>query len=177
MNVDNVYLTDNLNENIYMKILKEYSLLKDYHDRLLMLRLLKSLYDLKQSEYIWNKKFKAALIFIDFESISADNCVFINYNTSVIIFLYIDDLLLFARKLSAIDNVKWLLKRHFKIKNLDKFNMILSIQIKWERDWISINQSAYIKVFLKEYSLKNCKAVIIFINDYKTLTLFTNSEL
>ena len=92
------------------------------------------------------------------------------------IFLYIDDLFLFIRKLSAIDNIKWLLKRHFKIKNLDESDMILSIQIKWERDWISINQLVYIKVFLKEYDLKNYKAVVIFINDYKTLTSSTDSE-
>ena len=160
-----------------MKIFKEYSLLKDHHDKSSVLRLLKSLYSLKQSEHIWNKKFKAALIFMSFKSISTDNCVFINYNTDVIISLYIDNLLLFARRLSAIDDVKWLLKRHFKIKNLDKPDTILSIQIKWERDWISINQSVYIKVFLKEYNLKNCKAIITLINDYETFTLSTNSVL
>ena len=52
MNINNMYLVSNLNKNIYMKILKEYSLLKDYHDKLSVLRLLKSLYSLKQSEYI-----------------------------------------------------------------------------------------------------------------------------
>ena len=128
--MNNAYLADNLNKNIYMKILKEYNLSKDYCDKLLALRLLKSLYSLKQLEYIWNKKFKAVLVFISFELISADNCVFINYNTDVIISLYIDNLLLFTRKLSTIDNIKQLLKRHFKMKNLDKSNIILSIQIK-----------------------------------------------
>ena len=34
----------------------------------------------------------------------------------------------------------------------------------------------YIKVFLKEYDLENCKVIIIFIDDYETLTLSTNSE-
>ena len=43
------------------------------------------------------------------------------------IFLYINNLLLFTRKLSAIDDVKQLLKRYFKIKNLDKSDIILSI--------------------------------------------------
>ena len=47
MNINNTYLADNLNKNIYMKILKEYSLLKDHHGESLMLRLLKSLYSLK----------------------------------------------------------------------------------------------------------------------------------
>ena len=134
MNMNNIYLVSDLNKNIYMKILKEYSLLKDHHDESSVLRLLKNLYDLKQSEYIWNKKFKAALISISFESISTNNCIFVNYNTDVMISLYIDNLLLFARKLSAIDNIKQLLKRHFKIKNLDESNIILNIQIKQERD-------------------------------------------
>ena len=62
------------------------------------------------------------------------------------------------------------------MKDLDESDMILSIQIKWERDWISINQSAYIKVFLKEYDLENCKAVVILIDNYETLTLSINSE-
>ena len=52
MNVNNTYLANNLNKNIYMKILKEYNLLKDHCNKLLTLRLLKSLYSLKQSEYI-----------------------------------------------------------------------------------------------------------------------------
>ena len=67
---------------------------------------------------------------MSFKLINTDNYIFINYDTDVMISLYIDNLLLFTRKLSAIDNIKQLLKKHFKIKNLDKFNMILSIQIK-----------------------------------------------
>ena len=35
-----------------MKILKEYSLSKDHCDKSLILKLLKNLYSLKQSEYI-----------------------------------------------------------------------------------------------------------------------------
>ena len=130
MNMNNTYLVSDLNENIYMKILKEYNLSKGHCDKSPALRLLKNLYDLKQSECIWNKKFKVTLVFMSFESISANNCVFVNYDTDVMIFLYVDNLLLFVRKLSAIDDVKWLLKRHFKMKNLDESDMILGIQIK-----------------------------------------------
>ena len=43
---------------------------------------------------------------MSFKSISADNYIFINYDTNVMISLYIDDLLLFIRKLSAINNIK-----------------------------------------------------------------------
>ena len=50
--MNNAYLTDDLNENIYIKILKEYNLLKDHCDKSPALRLLKNLYNLKQLECI-----------------------------------------------------------------------------------------------------------------------------
>ena len=50
--MNNIYLISDLNKNIYMKIFKEYNLLKDYYNKLSILRLLKSLYSLKQSEHI-----------------------------------------------------------------------------------------------------------------------------
>ena len=47
--------------------------------------------------------------------------------SKILISLYVNNLLLFVKNLSIIDNVKQLLKKHFKIKNLDKFNIILDI--------------------------------------------------
>ena len=52
MNINNIYLANDLNKNIYIKIFKEYNLLKDHCNELLVLKLLKSLYNLKQLEYI-----------------------------------------------------------------------------------------------------------------------------
>ena len=50
--MNNTYLANDLNEDIYIKILKEYNLSKDHCSKSPALRLLKSLYDLKQSEHI-----------------------------------------------------------------------------------------------------------------------------
>ena len=47
-----MYLISDLNENIYIKILKEYSLLKDHYNESLVLKLLKNLYSLKQLKHI-----------------------------------------------------------------------------------------------------------------------------
>ena len=50
MNVNNIYLVNNLNKNIYIEMFKKYSLLKNYYNKLLILKLLKTLYNLKQLE-------------------------------------------------------------------------------------------------------------------------------
>ena len=76
---------------------------------------------------------------MSFRSISTDNCVFVNFDTAVIILLYVNDLLLFTKRMSAIDNIKQQLKKHFKMKDLGESDTILSIQIKWGKVWISIN--------------------------------------
>ena len=52
MNVDNAYLADHLNEKIYMKLPQRYTLSKSYKSRSPALKLLKELYDLKQSDCI-----------------------------------------------------------------------------------------------------------------------------
>ena len=177
MDVNNVYLTENLDKEIYMKLPKEYNLPKNYSCNLPVWKLCKGLYGLKQSGRIWNKRFKSALTDMGFGPISADNCVFINFDIRVIISLYVDDLLLFVKKVKAIENVKWQLKNHFRMKDLDELNIILSIQIKWEKGCISIDQGVYIRAFLKEYSLDNSKAVTTPINDYEALTPATDSDL
>ena len=50
MNINNIYFISNLNKNIYIKIFKKYSLSKNSHSKSLVLKLLKNLYNLKQSE-------------------------------------------------------------------------------------------------------------------------------
>ena len=139
MDVNNTYLTKNLDEEIYMKLSKEYNLSKNYSYNSPVWKLHKSLYDLKQSEWIWNKWFKSVLTDMSFEPISTNNCVFINFDIRVIISLYVDNLLLFTKKVKAIENVKWQLKNHFRMKDLDESDIILSIQIKWEKGCISID--------------------------------------
>ena len=43
---------------------------------------------------------------MSFKLISADNYVFVNFDTNVMISLYVNNLLLFTRKLSVIDDIK-----------------------------------------------------------------------
>ena len=176
MDVDNAYLAGHLNEEIYMELPQGYTLPKGYKGRSPALKLLKGLYGLKQSGRIWNKKFKAALADMSFRPISADNCVFANFDTAVIISLYVDDLLLFTKRMSAIEDVKQQLKKHFKMKDLGEPDTILGIQIKRGKGWISINQPVYIKTFLTEYGLENCKAVTTPIDGYEALTPSNNSD-
>ena len=52
MNVDNAYLTGHLNKEIYIELSQGYTLSKSYKSRSPALKLLKELYNLKQSDCI-----------------------------------------------------------------------------------------------------------------------------
>jgi hypothetical protein len=68
------------------------------------------------------------LIRLDFQSISADLCIFVN-GKGLIIGTWIDDLIITGRNLSDIKKFKTEFGKIFKIKNLEKLKKILSIKI------------------------------------------------
>ena len=61
--------------------------------------------------------------------LSEDNSVFLNQNSEIIIALYVNDLLIFAKKLRAVLNIKKKLKNVYKMKDLSETNVCLGIQI------------------------------------------------
>ena len=66
-----------------------------------VLLVLQSLYRLKQSANLWNKRIKRMVKTLGFDPIYTDTSIFIN-KRGIIIRLYIDDLLIFAKNESEI---------------------------------------------------------------------------
>ncbi len=125
MDIQNAYLKDDLNETIYMEILQGYTFLQKQHQWDYILRFLRFLYGLKQSNREWNKKAKKYLKSIEFEPITADNCFFFNKSTYVIIALYVDALLIFAKSMTSTNTVKSQLFNEYKMKDIGKTSFIL----------------------------------------------------
>ena len=101
--------------------------------------------------------------------LSEDNSVFLNWTSRVIIALYVNNLLIFVKKLRAVLNIKKELKKFYNIKNLSKANVCLGIQIQWDwKIWIfTIDQHAYIDKVLKNFSMNNLKTVYTSIDSYE----------
>jgi hypothetical protein len=81
-------------------------------------KLLKALYGLKQAPRLWQQFLAAALQELGFEPLDSDNCVYLNSITKVIIVMYIDDLLIIAKSIPAMTELKELLASKFSIKEL-----------------------------------------------------------
>jgi hypothetical protein len=67
-----------------------------------------SLYGLKQAPKQWHEKFNVTLISIDFSVSEADRCVYYRHvgGQSVILCLYVDDILIFETSFDVINEVK-----------------------------------------------------------------------
>jgi hypothetical protein len=83
-------------------------------------KLLKSLYGLKQAHKQWHEKFDMTLKSADFAINEADRCVYYRHGggKSVILCLYVDDILIFGTNIDAINEVKSFLSKNFDMKDL-----------------------------------------------------------
>lgn len=175
MDVPDAYLKGDLKEIIYMKIPQEYVLpggqkVDQSADKIL--KLLRPLYELKQSGREWNIKAKNELATMRFRPISSDSCIFLNKSEQTILALYVDDLLIFFQSTEKINTVKKFFFEKFFMKDMNKAFFILGIRIRREKErgLLTIDQSTYIQKFLQEYGMKNSHSVATPINEYHSLS-------
>jgi len=95
-------------------------------------RLKKSLYGLKQAPRQWYKKFDLFMTQHNFTKTSADHCVFVkNYanGESIILLLYVDDMLIVGKDKTKIVALKKALSKSFAMKDLGAVKRILGMKI------------------------------------------------
>ncbi|GJR09338.1 zinc finger, CCHC-type containing protein [Tanacetum coccineum] len=92
----------------------------------------------------------------------ADKCVYSKFDESgkgVIIYLYVDDMLIFGTNQVQVDLTKELLSSRFFMKDMGEADVILGIRIKHESNGITISQSYYIEKVLKKFNYFDCTLV------------------
>ena len=115
------------------------------------LKLRKGMPGLKQSGRVWNKTVTAFFERMGLRSIPADYCVFVNDEKSLIVALYVDDLVILAASAARIEPLKRALSAEFQMKDLGEANYLLGISIHRNRTQrtLWIDQSHYIKDLLR----------------------------
>ena len=153
VDVNNAFTESDLKEAIYMHSPPGMELKNGR-----VLRLLRSLYGLKQSAREWNRKCDKALKKLGFKQTEADPCVYFRESDDSIVGVYVDDLLILAPrgKNSVIEGIKHDLRKMFKIKELGEVKRILGMQITRIRSkrTVYIDQTAYIEKFLHEFAME-----------------------
>jgi transposase InsO family protein len=160
MDVVTAFLNPEIDGDVYMKLPEGIHSWSSEIPSNSVCKLRKALYGLKQAPRLWYKHIDAFLCSIDLQRCQYDPNVYISSDSlaTVIILLYVDDLLLFSESRERIDHFKQLLKERFRMTDLGPAQQFLGLSIVRDRTKriLFLHQQAYIETLLTKYGLSNC---------------------
>ncbi|XP_016652008.1 PREDICTED: uncharacterized mitochondrial protein AtMg00810-like [Prunus mume] len=130
-----------------------------HHPFDLVCRLKKSLYGLKQAPRAWNERFTSFLPSLGFQASNADSSLFIQHSSlgTVVLLLYVDDIILTGSNSSLITSVIGALTQEFDMKDLGQLTYFLGLQISYQSAGLFVSQTKYIKELLDRVDLQDSK--------------------
>ena len=129
MDVKTTFLNGNFDEEVYMEQPEGFVLLGNEKK---VCKLVMSLYGLKQGLKQWHEKFDSVILSDGFVHNGADKCMYSKFTKEygVIVYLYVDDILIFGTNMKGVCETKKYLSSVFKMKDLNEVDTILGIKIK-----------------------------------------------
>ena len=169
VNVNNVFIEFFLKKTIYMS---SSSSVKVVSER--VLRILRSLYDLKQVARDWHERCIVELLKLRFQQCVADSCLLIHYERQIMLLIYVNDIAVVVKAIFEVIWFKNAFKKMFKIKNLRKIEKILEIRITRDRQrrTLRMNQTHYLKKVIDRLHMRRedkHKSIDILMNEYVAL--------
>jgi Reverse transcriptase (RNA-dependent DNA polymerase) len=139
MDMKNVFLQGTLEEEVYMSLPPGHT---QEGNANLVCKLKKSIYGLKQSLRTWYGKLRSHLLSCDFKINNVNHSLFskINNGITIIVLVYVDDIIITGNDVTEIKKVKARLRKKFDIKNLGLLKYFLGIEIAHSPKGIFISQ-------------------------------------
>ncbi|CAK9820302.1 Retrovirus-related Pol polyprotein from transposon TNT 1-94 [Anthophora plagiata] len=158
MDVISAYVQGELNDEIYMEQ-PEMFIQNKNKDK--VCKLLKPLYGLKQSGREWYRKLDKYIKENNGERTAADPCVYVFGEgiDSVILIIYVDDLILASKNIKVLEEIKLNLMSAFKMVDLGQISNILGINIKRDGPTgkIRLTQKKYIEDLIRRFNMEDAK--------------------
>lgn len=152
----NIFLNGKLPETIYMK--QPPGFIAD--DKDLVCHLKKGIYGLKQAAKIWYDTVHAMLAAHKFERAKADPCFYSGYIDAawVFVLVYVDDILIVAKSIKAVNDVKAIFARKFDTNDLGEVKQYLGIDVTRDNNGIfHLCQAKYINKLVVDFGMAAAK--------------------
>ena len=137
MDVKSTFLHGDLQEEVYMDQPPGYV----QNDSSLVRHLMKSLYGIKQAPRSWYAKMDSFLLDTIFSRFHSDRNVYTKEvgNHLIILFLYVDDLILTGSDPKLLTHVKSSLKENFEMSELGHLHYFLGLQVLQTKEGIFLS--------------------------------------
>ena len=131
IDVENAYLEADIDKDVYMLLPQD---IFEQDGLPIKVKLLKSLYGLKQAGELWNTLLNSKLVAFHFRRLAHDQCVYVNRNEETgivtIILLFVDDIIVTGNNRDSINSVvDHLIKSFRKITELGETTRYIGIDI------------------------------------------------
>ncbi|UYV67996.1 hypothetical protein LAZ67_5002745, partial [Cordylochernes scorpioides] len=170
LDVKSAFLNGDLEEELYMEQPQGYEN-PDFPNHVCSLQ--KSIYGLKQSPRMWNKKFHEFLIKFDLKPSLSDSCVYTMKckQAYILLAIYVDDCLICSVNKQHLDDIVQYLNSNFEIKTFTA-DYFLGLQIYRDRTtkMLFLHQASYIERTLEHYNLLDIKLQSVPSDPYSKLT-------
>ncbi|GJT81636.1 RmlC-like cupins superfamily protein [Tanacetum coccineum] len=156
LDINNAFLHGDLNEEVYMQVPSGY---KKSLPPNTVCKLKKSLYGLKQANRQWHIKLTTFLLSLGFNTSHADTSLFTYHkgSDSLILLIYVDDILLTGNNSTLIQDIKDKLHQAFSIKDLGALHYYLGIEFLKNTNGIVMTQRKYALDLIEYANLQNEK--------------------
>ncbi|KAI5327629.1 hypothetical protein L3X38_027025 [Prunus dulcis] len=158
LDVKNAFLHGDLEEEVFMRQPQGFEDSK-YPSHVCRLR--KSLYGLKQAPRAWNAKFTGHLPAIGFTVSHSDPSLFVKHvgSDSVLLLLYVDDIILIGSKDGLVQEVIDELSAVFEMKDMGRLTYFLGLQISYHDNGdIFVCQTKYARDLLAKAGMDTCRS-------------------
>lgn len=155
LDVKIAFLNGDLEEEVYVAQPEGY--VEKGKERM-VLKLSKALYGLRQAPRAWNIKLDKSLKELGFSKCASEPAVYKRGtgSTTVIVGVYVDDLIVTRDSADEIKNFKVQMTSQFEMSDLGKLSYYLGVEVEQKEDCITIKQSTYAKKILAQFGMTDC---------------------
>lgn len=157
LDIKSAFLNGELYEDVYVTQ-PEGFIVNGQEDKVYKLK--KALYGLKQAPRAWYSKIDSFLRENSFERSENEPTLYIKQRSmheSIIICLYVDDILYMGSSPSLVQDFKSCMMKRFDMIDLGLMHYFLGLEVKQHADGVFISQKKYVADLLQRFNMFNCK--------------------
>ncbi|KAL8154787.1 hypothetical protein AgCh_000227 [Apium graveolens] len=157
LDVKTTFLNGEILEEVYVSQPEGYERKGKEH---LVYKLAKALYGLRQAPRAWYAKLNKCLEGLGFIRCPYEHAVYTRRTgeDSVIVGVYVDDLLITGSSTTVIETFKKQMSEIFEMTNLGELSYYVGIEVHQGDDFIELKQAGYAKKVLEKAGMANCNA-------------------
>lgn len=159
LDVKSAFLNGFLKEEIFIEQPEGFEV-AGHEDKVYKLR--KALYGLKQAPRAWYDRVDAYLTKLGFVKSLSEPTLYVKrseFETLLIVSLYVDDLLVTGSKVELIDEFKIQMQQVFEMTDLGVMTYFLGMEVHQSDRGIFISQQTFALKILGKFCMQNCKAI------------------